>query len=174
MKRKAISAYELRSVRIGNVKVESRPIQWDGKDYDGQGNDANGKPLVPTLYMTTCPKCGQMLQFSNSDITTANNVDSVICTHCSKTTKTKPVKPEPVKAEPEPVKAEPEPVKPELAQVDLVMEANGEAKVGEFEELTKEETTKIAEMAIEALAEEEAVNNIGFNDPIKSGKMKIE
>jgi hypothetical protein len=80
----SISAYDLIEIIVGPHESTARPIEWDGKDYDGQGNDEHGKPIGAIIYMTTCPGCAQLLQFKKEDLyiaadKTVNNVKCGIC-----------------------------------------------------------------------------------------------
>lgn len=75
-------AFELRRVCVVDEFVEARPIQWDGKDYTGDGRDQDGRLIQPTMYVTTCPKCGNMIQFGKDDILEEGDRDSIGCPNC--------------------------------------------------------------------------------------------
>ena len=64
----SIPAYDLIEISVGTHIVSARPIEWDGKDYDGGGNDADGKPINAVVYMTTCPVCAQLINFKHEEI----------------------------------------------------------------------------------------------------------
>ena len=78
----SIPAFELRNICIGDEFVDARPTQWDGKDYTGQGRDKDGNLILPTVYITVCPKCAQMIQFTVKDIIKEEDKERVICTNC--------------------------------------------------------------------------------------------
>lgn len=79
----SIPAYDLIDITVGRFKSTARPIEWDGKDEDGVGNDANGRPINAVMYMTTCPACGQLIQFKSDDLyQSVNDQNNVKCQHC--------------------------------------------------------------------------------------------
>jgi len=43
--------FALKDVKIGTETINSRPIEWNEKDE-------------PTKYVTTCPGCGGLIEFS--------------------------------------------------------------------------------------------------------------
>jgi hypothetical protein len=63
-----MSTYDLIDVIVSGGEVQARPIAWDGEDVDGQGHDAQGRQLLATRYHTTCPKCGQLVEFETDNI----------------------------------------------------------------------------------------------------------
>jgi len=82
-----IPAYELRYICIGNEVVDARPVQWNGKDYTGQGRDKDGNIVMPTVYCTVCPKCAQQIQFGVDEIRAEEDKERVICSNCQAGTK---------------------------------------------------------------------------------------
>lgn len=63
-----IPCYALIDVKIGSVEIKARPVGWNGADYDGQGNNANGEPLEAIAFHTTCPNCGNLVHFMSQEI----------------------------------------------------------------------------------------------------------
>ena len=49
-------------------KVEARPIEWEDE--------------TPTLYMTTCPKCAQRVEFSPSQLSRLGDALIGFCNEC--------------------------------------------------------------------------------------------
>jgi hypothetical protein len=93
----SIPAYDLRDIIIKGEVVQARPIQWDGKIYDGFGNDENGNPVMPISWVTTCPSCGNMVQFGIKDyVGTKDGIDVVHCAQCTQDQVPAPPEPEPV------------------------------------------------------------------------------
>ena len=72
--------WDLIWVSINGENVQARPIEWDGKPVDAVGNDEYGNPVKPIVYMTTCPKCSQLVRFHISDIGDNRNV---VCPTCA-------------------------------------------------------------------------------------------
>lgn len=80
----SIPAYDLIEVQIGPSRVSARPVAWDGKDYDGEGNDESGNPVHVTDYATTCPHCGQLIQTPADQLYTGidGSINNVRCNEC--------------------------------------------------------------------------------------------
>jgi endogenous inhibitor of DNA gyrase (YacG/DUF329 family) len=55
--------WDLVKVNIGGIMIDARPIKWDGNPIDNEGRMATGIMVRPLLYMTTCPHCGQLIEF---------------------------------------------------------------------------------------------------------------
>lgn len=81
----SVPAYDLIEVNVGSHTIAARPIEWDGKDYDGAGNGENGQQINAIVFMTTCPACAQLVQFNKTDIYTADDksINNVRCTSCN-------------------------------------------------------------------------------------------
>lgn len=75
--------WDLLWVKVNGESVQGRPIEWDRVAVDSMGNDDTGEPLRPTKYMTTCPKCAQLLTFGPNDVRN----DVVVCLVCRPATK---------------------------------------------------------------------------------------
>lgn len=189
---KSVPAYDLRRVNIDGTIVEARPIQWNGKIYDGQGNDADGNPVKATMYMTTCPKCGQMIQFKDTEILETGNGDLVGCSNCGagKVETVEAVK-EKIAAAYEDPKKQPEkqPEKQPLKEVVVPIPAQikkepkavvTEPKVVAAKPAKPMATTPQLDMGVEPKTPPKATPakpkaaKPAFKDPIESGKMKIE
>ncbi|MEM3000670.1 MAG: hypothetical protein QXP41_00560 [Candidatus Nitrosocaldus sp.] len=72
--------WDLIWVTINGEDVQARPIKWDGNPVDSLGNDEYGNPIRPILYMTTCPKCAQLVKFHIDEI---SDNRTVICPTCA-------------------------------------------------------------------------------------------
>lgn len=77
-----IGCYQLIDISIGNNYTTARPIAWDRDDYFGNGNDSKGIPIIAVRYVTTCPGCGQGLEFNRNDILVKNDVNCIGCAIC--------------------------------------------------------------------------------------------
>ena len=60
-----IPAYALIEVFVGSEKVSARPVRWDAEDFTGFGKTETGEDLVVTGYHTTCPFCGNLIDFDS-------------------------------------------------------------------------------------------------------------
>ena len=151
MSDKTVLAYSLRHVFVNGAEVESRPVQWDGKDYDGQGHDESGRGVLPIAYITTCPECGNLIQFGASDIVIKDGKDIVVCQRCLSPGNSGRPK-----------------LGPPNTKLQNTMPKSSEAK--------SIETSKIIEApkAVEAPKAEPKPDLSEFSDPIKSGAMKLD
>jgi len=57
--------FDLIPIKFGNEEVDCRPIEWDSEN-------------VPIKYMTTCPKCAQLIEFMIEDVCE----DRYYCPNC--------------------------------------------------------------------------------------------
>lgn len=62
------SKFDLITVSIDGEKVEARPIEWDED--------------TPILYMTTCPKCAQRVEFNPSQLSRLGDTLIGFCDEC--------------------------------------------------------------------------------------------
>jgi transcription elongation factor Elf1 len=60
--------FDLKPVFVDGIKVEARPTEWDRPFADSFANDADGVPAIPTKFMTTCPRCAQIIVFVPRDL----------------------------------------------------------------------------------------------------------
>lgn len=78
--------YELKFVKIKNEVVGARPIGWNDVDIDGFGHDASGNDVMAVEWMTTCPYCGNMVQFEVAGVAKIKTDDQedeyVSCGEC--------------------------------------------------------------------------------------------
>lgn len=90
--------YSLKPVFVDGVKVEARPTEWDQPSADGFGNNKDGTPIIPSKFMTTCPRCAQMIVFAPSDLFIGKDGshDNIACGACEAGT-TRAADPEAVK-----------------------------------------------------------------------------
>ncbi len=63
-----ITCYSLLEIHISNETLLARPVAWDVEDADGFGNDMNGNPINAVGWHTTCPSCGNLVEFGKEDI----------------------------------------------------------------------------------------------------------
>jgi hypothetical protein len=56
--------FNLIEVTVGGENVQARPIEYSPGEHDGTGLLDNGEYIVPTKFMTTCPVCVQLLEFT--------------------------------------------------------------------------------------------------------------
>ena len=82
-RRKMIEAYKLYMIEVCGEAVEARPVEWDGKDYDGEGNDENGRAIQPIAFLTTCPKCSQQVFIQKDKLHESNKAEfKCVDHHC--------------------------------------------------------------------------------------------
>lgn len=75
--------FDLKEVRVGTEVLFARPFEWDREHADGNGNDKFGNPILPTKFMTTCPKCSQLINFGPKDIFfSTKGLESIACPGC--------------------------------------------------------------------------------------------
>lgn len=76
--------YSLKPVFVDGTKVEARPTEWNTPSADGFGNDKDGTPIIPSKFMTTCPRCAQMIVFTPNDIFLGKDgsPDNIACGAC--------------------------------------------------------------------------------------------
>ena len=76
--------YSLKPVMVDGVKVDARPTEWDQPSADGFGNKKDGTPIIPSKFMTTCPRCAQMITFAPGDLFMGKDgsADNIACGHC--------------------------------------------------------------------------------------------
>lgn len=60
--------YKLVDVVCGGHQLQARPVGWDGEDVDGFGNDKKGYPVIAIEFHTTCPQCGNLVDFNKCDL----------------------------------------------------------------------------------------------------------
>ena len=60
--------YDLLEVQMYDEILFARPIAWDEEDADGFGNNEKGEPVKPVRWMSTCPKCGQLVEFDKTNM----------------------------------------------------------------------------------------------------------
>ena len=70
-----MNAFDLRDIAIGDKVIQARPVVWDREMYGGDGTDKDGEMAVPTKLQTTCPHCGNFIEFSAEYI-------SIACGNC--------------------------------------------------------------------------------------------
>jgi len=63
-----IPCYKLVEVRVGSQIVSARPVRWDEQDEDGFGHSVDGKEISAIGFHTTCPSCGELIDFDNVDL----------------------------------------------------------------------------------------------------------
>lgn len=200
MKRKSIPAYDLIKVYVTNKPVEARPVQWDGKDFTGQGVDKDGNDINAIAYITTCPNCGDLIQFMVNSVVKDGDHDTIVCNTCATKKKKVGILHKQVKPENKPEYLDREEKRPGLFSPE------SDLKPAEFNEVKEstivdsptpaiEETPASveippAEIPSELVAQNpdaeapilaEApitppapVDESRFKDPIKSGLMKVE
>lgn len=66
-------AYDLLYITIGDEKVGARPTEWDRQDETGSGVDISGKEINAVTWMTTCPKCGGLVNVIKSGLYVASD-----------------------------------------------------------------------------------------------------
>jgi hypothetical protein len=76
--------YKLIDVVCGGHKLQARPVDWDRQDVDGFGNDRKGEPVNAIGFHTTCPRCGNLIDFRRSTLyvgtdETENNIKCESC-----------------------------------------------------------------------------------------------
>lgn len=110
MSDEAVNVYERIDITVAGDRLTARPSEFS---FDNDGN-----PTAAVRYETTCPKCGNLIDFCVDDVWHAADQDHVACSHCgagkhkqeAEAPKAEPeAEPEAVAEEPE---REPEPVKP--------------------------------------------------------------
>lgn len=77
--------FQLKEIYIGDEMMHARPVQWDGKDFfDGEGRNERGDYINAIAWQTTCPGCGQQIQFGLNDVYIADDgtEDNISCPHC--------------------------------------------------------------------------------------------
>lgn len=120
------NVYERINITVAGDPLTARPSEFS---FDDDGN-----PTAAIRYETTCPKCGNLIDFCVDDVWHAADQDHVACTHCGAGRH----KPEP-ESEPEPtpaaIAADPEPVatpSPEIKirQAGQIVEEPAKAKTG--------------------------------------------
>ena len=77
-----IPCYSLKDVLVGSEMVSARPVGWDKVDYDGFGHDKDGEDVQAIEWASTCPSCGDLLQFIVTDIFKLNDNYCVECKEC--------------------------------------------------------------------------------------------
>lgn len=198
----ATMAYELRKVLVNGVEVLARPVQWDGKDYNGHGVDRNGKQIGAIAYTSTCPKCSQLMQFTIPEI--LKNKDGneyVICNICKGSTtppkpelKQQPKEPEfPKFSDPKDIAKLKEELKPKPKNIPAnietkhIVQGNQEVVVNLPSELKPpapkpQEAVSLPPGEVRAPVQyieyesdkKDAPEEVeGFRDPIRAGKMKL-
>jgi DNA-directed RNA polymerase subunit M/transcription elongation factor TFIIS len=76
-----MTIYDLLDISVGGEEVSARPVEWSGED-EGEGLDASGVAITVTKYVSTCPKCAQLMEFSSSDVVKNGEASVVICQSC--------------------------------------------------------------------------------------------
>ena len=84
-------AYALSDFDINGTIVQARPVGWDGEDVDGFGNDISGNPVYPTLWVTTCPHCGNMVEIRKEEVFISED-NTEFCVKCNSCESGKPLK----------------------------------------------------------------------------------
>lgn len=79
-----MKCYELIDVKIKSELIQARPIRWDREIADGFGNDKNGEPVESIEFHTTCPYCGNLIQFTRDSlfIDVMGNKYNITCLSC--------------------------------------------------------------------------------------------
>lgn len=71
---KAVVPFDRLIVVIAGYELTARPIAFI---YDNLNN-----PVDATLFETTCPECGNLIQFTRNDVININNEMHVNCVKC--------------------------------------------------------------------------------------------
>lgn len=80
-----MNCYEWSEITVYKELVRARPVGWDREIVDSDGNDKDGIPVVAVEFETTCPYCGNLLQFKTSDIyCSVGNSANIKCGTCNK------------------------------------------------------------------------------------------
>lgn len=74
-----MNSFDLISIKIKNEHVQARPIEWDREPADGKGNGADGEPITPVKFMTTCPYCAQLINFRCDELYDGDNLKCPAC-----------------------------------------------------------------------------------------------
>ena len=77
-----IDCYKNILVTINKVSLMARPIQWDKPDHTGQGKAKDGSDIIATNYITTCPKCSNLINFTIDDTNIFNDTNHIGCKNC--------------------------------------------------------------------------------------------
>ena len=67
-----VDVYRRIDIVVGGESLTARPIEFE---YDNEEN-----PIKVLKYETTCPNCGQAIQFALSETIIINDISNVSCT----------------------------------------------------------------------------------------------
>lgn len=76
-----MSIYDLLDITVGGEEIAARPIAWSGVD-EGEGLDADGNSITVLKYVSTCPKCAQLMEFTPAEVAKSGDDNIVICQTC--------------------------------------------------------------------------------------------
>jgi len=76
--------YKLIDIMCGGEQLQARPVDWDREVVDGFGNDQKGDPVNAIGFHTTCPSCGNLVDFKKCDLyvgkdKSENNIKCEFC-----------------------------------------------------------------------------------------------